>query len=91
MLSELRIRGAVPQFGGLSPHSGDLEGLGTGIPSFYAWIKVGLTLPLYASQYDSLREAYCRIGGGMTPGLGGKIDILSPVLFDRTKMPKSTF
>ena len=40
---------------------------------------------------DSLHEAYCRVGDGMTPGLGGKIDILSPILFDRTKMPKSTF
>ena len=61
------------------------------VPSFYAWIKVGLTLQLYASQYDSLPEAYCRIGGGMTPGLGGKIDILTRGLNDRTKMPKSTY
>ena len=31
------------------------------------------------------------LGGGMTPGLGGKIDIQTRVLHDRTKMQKSSF
>ena len=35
----------------------------------------GVSQPLYASDYDSLAESYCRLGGGMTPGLERKIDI----------------
>ena len=51
----------------------------------------GVSQPLYASDYDSLPESYCRLGGAMTPGLVGKIDIQTRVLNDRTKMPKSSF